>query len=104
MLELPQSTVRAVIVKWKRLGATTAQQRSGKPHELTERDHQVLKRVKMVYPRLQHSLPSSKLPLESTSAQEPQHFGEGFFCFGMTMHKARSLQKWFVEISEEELD
>jgi hypothetical protein len=33
-----------------------------------------------------------------------QHFGEGFFCFGMTMPKARSLQKWFVKISEEEHD
>ena len=39
-------------------------------HKLTEWDHQVLKRVKIVCSRLQHSLPSSKLPLEATSAQE----------------------------------
>ena len=45
LLELPRSTVSAVIVKWKRLGATTAQPRGGRPHKLTERDHRVLKHV-----------------------------------------------------------
>ena len=45
LLELPRSTVSAVIVKWKRLGATTAQPQSGRPHKLTERDRRVLKRV-----------------------------------------------------------
>uniref|UniRef100_UPI00358F9E42 uncharacterized protein isoform X2 n=1 Tax=Myxine glutinosa TaxID=7769 RepID=UPI00358F9E42 len=45
LLELPRSTVGAVIVKWKRHGATTAQPRSGRPHKLTERDRRVLKRV-----------------------------------------------------------
>ncbi|CDQ77355.1 unnamed protein product [Oncorhynchus mykiss] len=38
---------RAVIGKWKRLGATTAQPRSGRPHKLTERDRRVLKRIKI---------------------------------------------------------
>ena len=38
LLELRQSTASAVIVKQKRLGATTAQPRSGRPHKLTERD------------------------------------------------------------------
>ena len=42
LLELPQSTVSVVIVKWKRLGATTAQPRSCRPHKLTERDRRVL--------------------------------------------------------------
>ena len=48
LLERPRSTVNAVIVKWKLLGATTAQPRSGrphKPHKLTEWDRRVLKRV-----------------------------------------------------------
>ena len=36
LLELPRSTVSAIIVKWKRLGATTAQLQSGRPHKLTE--------------------------------------------------------------------
>ena len=45
LLELPQSTVSAVIVKWKRLGATTAQPQSSRLHKLTERDRRVLKRV-----------------------------------------------------------
>ena len=40
-----RSTVSAVIVKWKRLGATTAQPRSGRPHKRTERDRRVLKRI-----------------------------------------------------------
>ena len=45
LIELPPSTVSAVIVKWKCLGATMAQPRSGRPHKLTEWDHRVLKRV-----------------------------------------------------------
>jgi hypothetical protein len=45
LLELPRSIVSAVIVKWKRLGATTAHLRSGRPHKLTERDRRVLKCV-----------------------------------------------------------
>ena len=48
LLEMPWSTVSAVIVKWKRLGATTAQPRSGRPHKLTERDHRVLNRLSSV--------------------------------------------------------
>ena len=44
LLEMPQSTVSAVIVKWKRLGATATQPRSGRPHKLTDRDLRVLKR------------------------------------------------------------
>ena len=45
LLELPQSTGSAVIVTWKRPGATTAQLRSGRPRKLTERDRRVLKHV-----------------------------------------------------------
>jgi hypothetical protein len=37
LLELPFSTVSAVIVKWKHLGATTAQPQSDRPHKLTGR-------------------------------------------------------------------
>ncbi|CDQ83365.1 unnamed protein product [Oncorhynchus mykiss] len=36
-----------------------------------------------------------------------QHFGEGSFLFqhdNVPVHKARSIQKWFVEIGVEELD
>jgi hypothetical protein len=68
LLELPRSTVRAVIVKWKHLGATTPQPLSGRPHKLTEWDRRVLKRITIVCPLLQHSLPSSKRPLEATSS------------------------------------
>ena len=32
-------------MKWKRLGATTAQPQSGRPHKLTEREHRMLKCV-----------------------------------------------------------
>ena len=45
LLDLPRSTVSAVIVKWKRPGATAAQPRSGRPHNLTEWDHQMLKHL-----------------------------------------------------------
>jgi hypothetical protein len=61
LLELPRSTVSGVIVKGKGLGATSAQ-----PHKLTERDCRVL----IVCPQWEHSLPSSKLTLEITSARE----------------------------------
>jgi transposase len=57
-LELPRSTVSPVIVKWKHLGETTAQPRSGRPHKLTERDLRVLKSIaakRNVCPRLQPS-------------------------------------------------
>uniref|UniRef100_A0A8K9UPY6 Transposase Tc1-like domain-containing protein n=1 Tax=Oncorhynchus mykiss TaxID=8022 RepID=A0A8K9UPY6_ONCMY len=47
LLELPRPTVSAVVVKWKCLGATTAQPRRGRPHKLTKRDCQVLKRVSL---------------------------------------------------------
>ena len=43
LLELPRSTVSAIIVKCKCLGATTAQPRSGMPHKLTEQDCRGLK-------------------------------------------------------------
>jgi transposase len=45
LLELLRSTASAVIVKWKRLGATTAQLQSGRPHKLTEQARRVLKCV-----------------------------------------------------------
>ena len=43
LLELTRSTVSCVLVKVECLGATTAQLLSGRPHNLTEWDRQVLK-------------------------------------------------------------
>ncbi|KAM6941169.1 aminoacyl tRNA synthase complex-interacting multifunctional protein 1-like isoform 2-T2 [Lycodopsis pacificus] len=45
LLNLPRSTVSAVILKWKRGGITTALPRSGRPHKLKEEDRQVLEKV-----------------------------------------------------------
>jgi hypothetical protein len=45
LLELPWSNVSALIVKWKCLGTTMAQPRSGRPHKLTELENRMLKRV-----------------------------------------------------------
>ncbi|XP_059198019.1 aminoacyl tRNA synthase complex-interacting multifunctional protein 1-like [Centropristis striata] len=53
LLNLPRSTVSAVILKWKRGGITTALPRSGRPHKLKEEDRQVLERV-----ALENCLPS----------------------------------------------
>ncbi|CAJ1052455.1 aminoacyl tRNA synthase complex-interacting multifunctional protein 1-like [Xyrichtys novacula] len=53
LLNLPRSTVSAVILKWKRGGITTALPRSGRPHKLREEDRQVLERV-----ALENCLPS----------------------------------------------
>ena len=71
LLELPRSTVSADIVKWKRLGATTAQPRSGRPHKLTERDCRVLKRVawKNRLPSVAILTTEFQTDLEATSAQ-----------------------------------
>ena len=55
-----------------------AQPESGRPHKLTERYRRVLKSIKILCPWLQHPLPSSKLPLEATSAQEPELHEMGF--------------------------
>jgi hypothetical protein len=63
----------------------------------------VLKRIKIICPQLQHSLPSSKLPLEATSAQELFHRGlieMGFHGRAaahkskITMHNAKRLLEW----------
>nr|XP_029132013.1 aminoacyl tRNA synthase complex-interacting multifunctional protein 1-like [Labrus bergylta] len=53
LLQLPRSTVSAVILKWKRGGITTALPRSGRPHKLKEEDRQVLEKV-----ALENCLPS----------------------------------------------
>lgn len=45
LLNLPKSTVSAVILKWKRGGITTALPRSGRPHKLKEKDRQVLEKL-----------------------------------------------------------
>ncbi|XP_068614225.1 aminoacyl tRNA synthase complex-interacting multifunctional protein 1-like [Brachionichthys hirsutus] len=45
LVGLPRSTVSAVILRWKREGATTALPRSGRPHKLKEEHRQVLEEV-----------------------------------------------------------
>jgi hypothetical protein len=67
LLELLRSTVSVVIVKWKCLGATTAQLRSDRPHKLIEWERRVLKRVAR---KNKYRLTTFKLPLEVMSAQE----------------------------------
>ena len=65
LLELPRSTVSAVIVKWKHLGATTSQQQSGRPHKLTEWDCQVQKRIERKYHLSSITTPTTKLQTAS---------------------------------------
>ncbi|XP_041838989.1 aminoacyl tRNA synthase complex-interacting multifunctional protein 1-like isoform X2 [Melanotaenia boesemani] len=55
LLNLPRSTVSAVILRWKRGGITTALPRSGRPHKLKEEHRQLLERV-----ALEKCLPSVK--------------------------------------------
>ena len=54
----PWSTVIAVIMKWKHLGATMAQSPCDRPHKLTEWDHWVLKRVKIVSSVAHYQVPN----------------------------------------------
>ena len=42
---IPQSAVSGIITKWKRLGTTAAQPRSGRPHKMTERGQRMLRRI-----------------------------------------------------------
>ncbi|CAI9550890.1 unnamed protein product, partial [Staurois parvus] len=42
LLNISQSTVSNIITKWKQLGATTTQPRSGRPHKMTERGQRML--------------------------------------------------------------
>ncbi|CAI9565908.1 unnamed protein product [Staurois parvus] len=44
LLNIPRSTVRRIITKWKQLGTTATQPRSGKPRKMTEQGQRMLKR------------------------------------------------------------
>ncbi|CAI9533930.1 unnamed protein product [Staurois parvus] len=43
LLNIPRSTVGGIITKWKQLGTTTTQPRSGRPRKITEQGHRMLK-------------------------------------------------------------
>ncbi len=45
LLNIPQSTVSGIITKWKRLGMTATQPRSGRPCKMTERGQRMLRRI-----------------------------------------------------------
>ncbi|CAI9532902.1 unnamed protein product, partial [Staurois parvus] len=45
LLNIPRSTVSGVITKWKQLGTTATQPRSGRSHKMTERGQRMLKRT-----------------------------------------------------------
>ncbi|CAI9593344.1 unnamed protein product [Staurois parvus] len=45
LLNIPQSTVSGIITKWKQLGTTATQPRSGRPCKMTGRDQSLLKRT-----------------------------------------------------------
>ncbi|CAI9568211.1 unnamed protein product [Staurois parvus] len=43
LLNIPRSTVSGVITKWKQLGTTAIEPRSGKPYKMTELGQRMLK-------------------------------------------------------------
>ncbi|CAI9590911.1 unnamed protein product [Staurois parvus] len=45
LLNISQSTVSGIITKWKQLGTTATQPRSGKPRKMKERGQRMLKRT-----------------------------------------------------------
>ncbi|CAI9617265.1 unnamed protein product [Staurois parvus] len=45
LLNILLSTVSGIITKWKQLGTTATQPRSGRPCKMTERGHCMLKRT-----------------------------------------------------------
>ncbi|KAI4898858.1 hypothetical protein NFI96_004520 [Prochilodus magdalenae] len=45
LLNIPQSTVSCIITKWKRLGTTATQPRSGRPRKMTKRGQRMLRHI-----------------------------------------------------------
>ncbi|CAI9573491.1 unnamed protein product, partial [Staurois parvus] len=45
LLNIPRSTVSSIITKWKQLGTTATQPRSGRPRKITEQGQRMLKRT-----------------------------------------------------------
>ncbi|CAI9567792.1 unnamed protein product, partial [Staurois parvus] len=45
LLNIPRSAVSGIITKWKQLGTTATQPRSGRPCKMTERGQRMLKRT-----------------------------------------------------------
>ncbi|CAI9588316.1 unnamed protein product [Staurois parvus] len=45
LLNIPRSIVSGIITKWKQLGTTAIQPRSGRPRKMTERGQRMLKRI-----------------------------------------------------------
>ena len=45
LLNIPQSAVSGIITKWKQLGVTVTQPRSGRPGKMTERGQGMLRRI-----------------------------------------------------------
>ncbi|CAI9555618.1 unnamed protein product, partial [Staurois parvus] len=43
LLNIPRSTVSSIVTKWKQLGTTATQPRSGRPRKMTEWDQRMLK-------------------------------------------------------------
>jgi hypothetical protein len=61
----------------------------------------MLKRIQIIWPWLQHSIPSSKLPLEATTAQELElhemgvHGRAATHMPKITMRNAKSQLEWY---------
>ncbi|CAI9543531.1 unnamed protein product, partial [Staurois parvus] len=45
LINIPRSTVSGIITKWKQLGTTATQPRSGRPSKMTELGPSMLKRT-----------------------------------------------------------
>ena len=85
LLNIPQSSVSGIKTKWKRLGTTATQPRSGRPCKMTERGQQMLGRIvrrgrqlsaESIATDLQ---PSCGLQISSRTVRRELH-GMGFHC------------------------
>jgi len=52
LLNIPQSTVSGIMTKWKQLGMTATQPRSGRPCKMTEWGQRMLRRIVRRGPQL----------------------------------------------------
>ncbi|CAI9563195.1 unnamed protein product, partial [Staurois parvus] len=106
LLSIPWSAVSGIITKWKQLGTTATQPRSGRPCKMTEGGQRMLKRTvrrsrQLSAESIAKDLQTScGLQISTTTVCRELH-GMGFHCraaaskAGITKYNAKHWMQWF---------